>query len=471
MIDEIDIREVRMSLALAGIREGRYTIPEAEKFFLVTIPSDEYDSKESGFYFDPKTPDYYGWAKYFVDKNKFFTSNAGAYTYDNDANFYRRITDLEIQFKLTQDTANQVKPSHRLNFLKTLQGYSYKEMCILKNTDGLINLKNGYLNVKTGELKSHDSNLFFTYCLPHNYDPKAKSDKWNNFLSEVFKGNEELKIVAAQIFGYVLLGGHPWLHQAFVLYGEGRNGKSTFLDMLKELIGTENYSAVSLGRLGQPFSVIHIDRKLANIIEETPNDKINAEAFKTAIGGGHLMGSKKYENEYLFQCNARFIFACNELPRFSENSVGLHERLYFLPFNTYFEKARRNGNILNELRAELPGILNWALSGLDILLEDRRLPDCDASNQILEDYKTESDSVHEWASGCIIVDLTYSVKTKAKDLYCAYIEDLKNTGRRPVSDMTFFKRFKKYMKSRDDFDEITFDKRSKTYKSVRRQSN
>lgn len=443
-------RAALLNLAIQVVKDGKYTREEAEKTFNIKIPGSMYPSQEDGFYIRGSKrwmPDYYGWAKYFIDTNRFFSTDSGYYIYDNNKKFYRRVSELELDCRLTADTKDRVEPSHRNHFIRTLAAKCFKMPDQMRKTEGFLNLQNGVLDIKSGEIKPHDSNLFFTYCLPHAYDPKAKCHRWMAFLNEIFKGDEELKMVAAQIFGYVLLGGHPWLHQAFVLYGEGRNGKSTFLDMLRELIGMDNFCTVSLARLDHSFSVVQLDGRLANIVEETPNDKINAEIFKTAIGGGLVMGAKKYENEYQFKCEARFIFACNDYPKFGENSVGLHERLYFIPFKRFFSKAERNGNILNELRAELPGILNWALNGVSILEDERRLPVLDASTAVMEDYKIESDGVYAWATEAVIEAVNVEFLS-SKSAYDRYKKDSISSGRSPVSDMTFYKRIKKYIREK-----------------------
>lgn len=458
-----------LSLAKEAIRNGKYTVSEAEEFYKVKIPDDFYPSKETNFYIiGPKgeAPDYYGWATYFLQKNKFFSSDGGYFVYDSVRKCYRRISESEIDFMLTMDTNKYVKPIHRNNFIRTLAASSYKVTSSMKPPEGFLNVKNGVLDVKQQKLLPHDSSLFFTYCLPHDYDPKAKCDRWMQFLNEVFSGSPELKIIAAQIFGYILLGGNPWLHQAFVLYGEGRNGKSTFLDILKALVGADNFTTISLGRLDSPFSVVHLDGKIANIVEETPNDKINAEVFKTAIGGGHLLGARKFENEYQFQCNARFIFACNEMPKFSENSTGLLERLYFLPFNAYFEESKRDRNILNKLMVELPGVLNWALSGLSLLLEEKRIPVSDASKNTMEVYREESDTVYAWAKDNVSLDFNAKLPIRATEIYNFYRIDMIKYGHNPVSVHTFSKRLKKYIKALPGFAPDVIDAKYKSYKNL-----
>src|SRR6266540_640645 len=455
-----DKTDHKLEAALGLIKDGLYDVKEAEALFKIKVPlkrlGEIYDSETHGFYIEGKqgsSPDYYGWAKYFVGKNKYFSFDGGHYIYDHTLHHYRKISETEIDWLLTKDTNEKVRPNHRNHFLRTLYAYEFKVPSKMRPPHGYLNLKNGILDVEKRSILPHDDSIFFTYCLPHEYKPDAQCPNWMKFLSEVFEGNTEMTAVAAQIFGYILLSGNPWMHQAFVLYGEGRNGKSTFLDILKALLGRDNFTSVSLARHNQPFSAVQLEGKMANILEETPNEKINAELFKTAIGGGDVWAAEKFKNEYQFTCIARFIFACNEMPKFSENSVGLLERLYFIPFTTYFSKTVRKARIGRELVKELPGILNWALSGMETIIEEQYLPECAASKELMEQYRLESDSVYGWAKDAIVFTPDSKIEMQAKHLYTYYKNSLDGTGRHPVSDMTFYKRIKKYLKSLPGYSE------------------
>lgn len=138
-----------------------------------------------------------------------------------------------------------------------------------------------------------------------------------------------------------------------------------------------------------------------------------------------------------------------------------------MPFNTYFAKAKRNGNIIKELKAEMPGILNWALNGLDILLDNNYIPDCEASNKVFEQYQNEADSVYSWASDNVKFD-DKMLFIKSKDLYAKYRLDLVDTGRKAVSDIVFFRRFKKYVREKLPNAEETRDstQEHRGYKSI-----
>lgn len=408
-------------------------------------------------------PDVYEWASFMIEKYKFIHSERGNFVYSGT--HYRPISDSEIEYLLSETTLNQAKPNHRAGFIKTLLSKAYKPMSFFDKSDGLINLENGIFDIRNDKLLPHTHEIFFNYCLDTKYDASATCDEWMAFLDRIFPDCDEFKIISAQIFGYILYGGDPWLHKAFVLYGEGRNGKSTFLHILQRLIGKNNFSSVSLSNINKPFSAVNLDGKLANIVGESPTDKINAEIFKEATSGGYITASKKYQDEYEFECQARFIFACNDFPKFGENTVGMQERLYFIPFNRYFEKHERDGNIKFKLETELPGILNWAISGLASLLEQKYLPDTDATQHLMDEYNVESDSVYAWAKEAIRRDDGIVAPRTSKDLYSIYRTFCDESGRHAVGINTFAKRFKKYLRFQSWFDEtIMFNKEHKYYR-------
>lgn len=448
VLGEILLNNDSKKMAIDLIADGVMTIERAEEVFGIKLdPVDLYQVSLGRGFYDGKKPEYWAWADYIISEFSAVRIGGALYLYNKDKNHYVLVYDQELNELLSKTTNKTVHPQHRSNFLATIKGSVISKDVTFNSNNNLINLKNGVLNIKTGELFPHSSNFYFNYCLDHNYDKTARCDKWMSFLDDVFLKNTELKIVAAMIFGYCLLGGDPFLHRAFVLFGEGRNGKSTFLDVLKHLLGRSNFSIVGLSNLDKPFSVISLKDKMANIVEETPNDKINAEIFKTAIGGGNIIGSEKYQPEHQFKCNARFIFACNEMPKFSENSVGLLERLYFIPFKAYFEQSQRDPFIGEKLLLELPGILNWALSGLELLLDDKSLPRLDVSNDAFEQYRLESDSVYSWASDVVEYDVTVTY-ISSKLVYDKYRTSASDSGKHPVNRDLFQKRLSKFLKEK-----------------------
>lgn len=455
-IDQNKIEDLKSSLAKDYAMSGDFSIEEAAKLFKINqnvLESDLYPTKKTGFYFEEQTkkggivykPDYYGWAKYMRETKFYFYSDSKNYLYDRIKKHYVVVGDDAIDWHLTEDSGSFVKPEHRNYFIRTLKSSSFKDQSTLEKTENLINLKNGVLNIETMTLTSHSPKYFFRYCLPINYDKSAECPMWIEFLKGIFPEHPEMVGLSSQIFGYIISGGDQWLHRSFVLYGEGRNGKSTYLHILRSLVGRENSSSVSLSSLDKIFSIVNLDGKLANIVEETPSDKINPEIFKKATTGELLTGAKKYQDEYEFICNARFIFACNDLPKFGDNTVAMQDRLYFIPFKRYFKKEERESGIKRRLEKELSGILNWALIGLSELKKNGLLPECSANDTIMEEFNIENDSVYAW---CVEHIESGDKRISSRDLYNFYRADTENSGRKVVSDMTFFKRLNRFLRDR-----------------------
>jgi P4 family phage/plasmid primase-like protien len=366
--------------------------------------------------------------------------------FDGKKWYWMSKTEL-LNFIITENK-ECIKPAHLDNFVKIIKGTCFEKALEFESSDGFINVQNGIVNVKTGELIPHSYKYMFRYCTDANYDPSAQCPAWLKFLDDTFSGDSELKDLAQRLFGYVMIGGRPFLHKAFVLYGEGRNGKSTFLDILKAVIGEKSYSVVSMSKLDREFSLTMLNGVLANIAEETPTDEINAEVFKTLVGGGQVVASHKGYDEYSFQCNARFIFACNDMPVFKDKSVGLEDRLVFIPFSRYIREEDRDTRIVEKLLAELPGILNWAIDGAKTIFKERRLPTYEATNRIKETYKEETDPLYAWVKENIAFENDESLFETIEYIYTKYQYSSTTAGNKPYSKINFSRRLKKMMKAK-----------------------
>lgn len=261
---------------------------------------------------------------------------------------------------------------------------------------GFFNLKNGIIDIKKRTLMPHSPTFGFEYCANVAFDQNAKCPLWINALKDIFENNQALIDVLAEIFGYTLAGGSPWLHKAFFFYGDGRNGKSTILEVLKGLLGSENISSISIDKLDKPFSVSTALNKLANIVGEITAGDVKSEAFKAAVGGDLIQAAFKGKDEFMMEFQARMIFSGNKLPYLQDTTAGAYERLYIIPFNRFYHETERQPDYFKELLAELPGILNWALDGYERLLARKRLPEIDAVKDALKEYRLESNHIYDW---------------------------------------------------------------------------
>lgn len=357
-----------------------------------------------------------------------------------------------------------IKPAHIDGFIKMIKGKCFINAMGFKPTDGLINVENGIVEAATGKITPHSKEHMFKYCVPVHYDKTQTCPLWLKFLDEVFEGNKDLIELVQRMFGYILIGGQPFLHKAFVLCGSGRNGKSTLLDILRAIIGKTSYSTVSMAKLDKEFSIVSIDGKLANIVEETPTDEINSEIFKTMVGGGVVQAAHKGFDEYSFKVSARFVFACNDMPVFRDKSIGLEDRLFFIPFQRYFKEDERDTEIIPKLMTELPGILNWAIDGAIKITEDHSMPNVEATIKLKETYKEETDPLYAWFKRTLTV--TDSPPSPGYiligDLYTRYTTACEENGHRPYSKDKFVKRLRNMITKICNDRHIKFDENFRT---------
>lgn len=418
---------------------------------------------ENGFYVERRKanggsyfePDYHGMVDFIIKEHKLISSEAYSYIYKND--YYQYIGRVGLSNIVTSIAKEKLQPAHLENFMKLLIAKSFNREKMLMSTDGLVNLANGILDVKKKTVEVNSPKYFFKYKLPHKYDSSAECPKFKQFLNFIFENNPDYVRAIAEIYGYCLLGGHQFLHKAFIFYGEGRNGKSTALDILEALLGKENVGNVSLGNLNKPFSVVNLDGKLANLVEETPNERINAEAFKTASSGGKLTAAHKGKAEYDVTCNCRMVCATNSMPNFSETSVGIKERLYFIKFNKFIAEHERDPHIKKYIiENEMSGVLNFALDGLADLLKRGFIMPTHGNSEVMNEFKVDSDSVYEFYDNRLVVDSSSQSIMQVKEIYESYKTYCISAGRHQVSLNSFSRRLRSIFKS-----EFTVDLKSR----------
>ncbi len=215
------------------------------------------------------------------------------------------------------------------------------------------------------KLLPHTPNYFTFVRLPYRYIPKAKCPKWFRFLDEVMDGDSKQKRLLQQWTGYTLT--LTLREQRFLIcVGEGANGKGVFFVVIIAMLGPENCSSLPLSRFGQNFALSSTYGKLLNATNEgigeiTPH----AEAILKEYTAGDMMTfERKYKEPFYAIPTAKLMFATNELPRFKDKTQGVWRRMLLVPFDVTISEDQQNKNLAEELKAELPGIFNWAYDGM-----------------------------------------------------------------------------------------------------------
>jgi len=146
-------------------------------------------------------------------------------------------------------------------------------------------------------------------------------------------------ILLFEIIGYTLYPRYD-LHKAVMLIGEGRNGKSTYLRFVKDILGRENVASVSLQDLTDEtkrFAVAELYHKLANIYADLPNRALkHTGRFKILTGEDTIMAERKFRDPFPFVNYAKLLFSANELPRVSDMTIAFWRRWLVIEFPNQF---------------------------------------------------------------------------------------------------------------------------------------
>lgn len=303
-----------------------------------------------------------------------------------------------------------------------------------------VNLQNGTLDVsqKAVQLREFNPSDFLTYQLPFFYDPQAVAPVWTEFLETVLPDKDVQRVLAEAAATAFLSASVLKLEKVPVLFGSGANGKSVFADVLTAVLGRENVSGHSLKQLTQNDNArASLQDKLLNISSEI-GGIADSDTFKLLASGEPVSAKLLYKDVYTMRDYARLFCNANELPREVENNHSFFRRFLILPFSVTITTEKQNPQLAGQIIAtELPGVLNWILSGLDRLLTQRRFSHCKAAEDALKQYQHESNTVAQWLEDAGYRQSTNGHEQPAKTLYTEYREYCKEAGFRSVSSKTF----------------------------------
>ncbi len=281
----------------------------------------------------------------------------------------------------------------------------------------LLNCTNGTLDLSNGELRPHREANRLTRCLPVAYDPTAQCPTWLTFLDTVMGGNRRLVAYWQRVFGYILTG-YTSEQCFFLLYGNGRNGKTTLLDVALALAG-------HYGRQADPETFMHKDRvngsqaspdvaRLAGVrlvctTEIGQGRRLNEPLTKQLTGGDPITARFLHRDPFTFKPYFKLFMATNHKPNIRGTDEGIWRRVRLIPFEVQI--ANPDKQMAEKLKAELPGILAWAVEGTRLWLHDGGLQDPPEVLAATTAYRAEMDELADFLGECTL---------EGEDLRCSY---------------------------------------------------
>jgi P4 family phage/plasmid primase-like protien len=304
----------------------------------------------------------------------------------------------------------------------------------------LINVANGMLNWRTGELLPHDPKYLSTIQIPVAWKPDAKSEKLDKFLSTVLP--EDAVSLIEEYTGYMMIPDTS-MTKCLVLVGEGGNGKSTFLELIEYMLGERNISYYSLHNLTEErFAAAGLIGKLANCYDELEAKALeNTGVFKQIVGGNPIKAEEKGKAPFSFRPFCRMVFATNQMPRATDRSQAYFDRFLFVEFNRRIRDTGGEVKRYSALLASEPGLLEAMLvktvAGLKRLLDRGRFVLPASSKNALEDYRRDCNSAYDFLRECCREEVNgWLAGPIVYDRYKVWSEE---SGRKPMSTREFNK--------------------------------
>lgn len=204
-----------------------------------------------------------------------------------------------------------------------------------------IAFKNGIYDLVTDALLPYSPEYVITNRIPWDYIPDAQSELAERTLNKLACDDPSIVALLQECIGYCFYRRNE-LGKAFILTGDKSNGKSTFLDVIKYMLGDENISALDLKELGDRFSTSMMFGKLANLGDDIGDDFLSGtqvSTFKKIVTGNRIKAERKGQDPFEFNPYIKMLFSANDIPRMKDKTGAVLRRLVIIPFNATFSVA------------------------------------------------------------------------------------------------------------------------------------
>ncbi|MHB1539277.1 MAG: DNA primase family protein [Solirubrobacteraceae bacterium] len=307
----------------------------------------------------------------------------------------------------------------------------------------LISFANGTVDLRNGNLRAHDPSDLITLASSAVYEPDATCPRWEQFLQEVFDGDEELIAFLQRFIGYCLTG-DTREHVLAVFHGAGRNGKSTLLKVMQHLLGDHAMTASletflrTRGDRGPRNDLARLHRaRLVSAAESGEGRKLDEATVKELTGGDRIAARFLYAEEFEFVPRFKLVIVTNHKPAVDGDDDAIWARLRLIPFEQCFE-GREDRDLDAKLAAEMPGIAAWAIRGC-IDWQQHGLGTAAAVSQATREYRQDEDLL-----GAFLDERCHTTgEVDATALRDAYTDYCKSLGEKPLAANILGKRLAK----------------------------
>lgn len=364
-------------------------------------------------------------------------------------------TNLLMQNPEDKELLKYVNELHKtkkmMNVVSRIEDMPSVQIIEERNDENCIYTPNQKISWENSELRVEDyknetiRNITYT-----DYNPTAECPTWLKFIDRITCHDKDYAEYLQKLAGYALIPGNP-RHEIYVLYGIGCNGKSTFSETLRFILGDYGGSANLISLLGKHESTNPSDYELASIkskrlvisAEVRESKTLDVEIIKNLTGGEAVRAREIYGKPFSYVPQWKVFIHGNYKPEFSGDDSAIWRRVKLLPFNAVIPAAEVDIDLKNKLIGEAQGIFVWCIRGLYRYLAEGLQPPSVVSDAT-EIYRDSSGSIDDFvsslkSSGRIVNhrNMHYELYGTVKDIKYLYHMWCDENGEEPLSVRSF----------------------------------
>lgn len=312
----------------------------------------------------------------------------------------------------------------------------------------LIAFNNGIYDIANDRLTPFNESLIITNKIPWDYDPNAYDELADKTLNKLACNDKAIRELLEESIGYCFYRRNE-LSKAFILTGDKSNGKSTFLDMVKNLLGESNVSNLDLSELDERFSTASMASVLANIGDDISDEFLQGKVvatFKKIVSGNRIKAEFKGQDPFFFNPYLKLLFSANDIPRIKDKTGAVLRRLVIIPFHATFSKADPDYDPFITWKLKTESVMMYlarlGIEGLKRVLINKAFTTSEELAQEIKDYEYQNNPILMFIDDTPIEEI---VNQPCKQVHMAYKVFCNENGFMEMTLSNFSKELNKRM--------------------------
>lgn len=403
----------------------------------VILRDETFDKMNNEMFFEGSKFLHHVFGDYLIDKYKIVMIDKQLHMFNGE--IYEHVDENDNIFNAMINEIAFLKDASRIETLKYIRIRCKK--CDAAD-ERYIAFKNGIYDILTQMLLPFSPDIHITVQIPWNYNPQAYDACVDTVLNNIACQDDEVRALLEECVGYCFYRRNE-LGSSFFLIGDKSNGKSTFLKMVKNMLGKKNYSPLDISELSDRFNTAMMYGKLANIGDDIDDEYLygaKVAVFKKLVTGDTIKAEEKNQPVFMFEPFCKMFFAANEMPKIKDKTGAVKRRITIVPFNAIFDKSNPafKHNIIKDLITQRATeyFISLGIAGLHHVLDRQGFTQPDCVVQQLKEYEKSNDTVIQFVDDLDSVDEI--INECCDDVYAKYQVFCAKNGYRGMSTKNTF---------------------------------